>query len=301
MPIQPHQVNLIRKAAVLLENDHLEVARDLMQLAHDERPKGLFIAKKLNEYNNLLKPLSENEQKLKKLIAEGELAIIPTGFRCHTKLNLFDDLRLSQATMPFDNGFFPPHSIANILENEEIDLHFPDPNGTHKVCIKQEGFEDDRLGKGIRFQSAEYAEINALAADKNHPDINSYLDSTYGYYTLDVKNKYVLAHYNWHQFASEKHTKGVYDTAANIAKINGMMNKRIRKMIDLCQAAKYAVFVVGEFQGFEYMMIDDIAYSLNDFDRLTSVINDKFQSQCFIKKYPEIETADKMLNQLGLA
>lgn len=293
-------INLIRDAAIALEDVNLEMARDLMELAHQERPEGTGIINKLKYYNRKLRPLTDNEKIIKNLLDSGELVLIPAGIRCYTKSILFKCFGLEQASLPFDSGFFTPDSIANILESGTINLEYPDPNNTHKVCIKHEDCYDSELGNGISFKSSAYEYINEQAKNREQPDINKFLDSTFGYYTLDVKNQFVLAHYNWHVFANESKSQGVYDTKANILKINDILNKRINRLFTMCEKAKYIFFTVGEFHSYKYMSIDEVCYDLTDFKRLSAVSNKLFSGKCVVEKITDIDTADKLLKKINL-
>lgn len=291
------QINLIRDAAVLLETKSLEMAHDLMAIAHENRPQGQFIKKKLGEYKEQLKPL----KKVKELFESGELAMIPAGFRCFTKMEIFKKLGLKQASLPFDNGFFSPYSIASILRNKNIQINFPEENNnTHAVCIKTENHTYENLGQGIKFEKSTYDEINLLAVDKKQKDINRYLDSTFGFYTLDIKNKFVLAHYNWHRFHDEEKSKGVYNVGVNISNINEMLNARIERMFEMCRKAKYVVFVFCNLQNYKYMAIDDDLYNLDDLEFLSETAKDVFGGKCLTTKLSEISTADKLLRKIGI-
>ena len=95
-------------------------------------------------------------------------------------------------------------------------------------------------------------------------NINKYLDSTFGYYTLDLDNEFVLAHYNWHIFADKDKLKGIYDPILNIKNINNILNRRIERMLNKCNTAKYILLIFGEAQEYKYMMIDDCHFDLED-------------------------------------
>jgi hypothetical protein len=297
--LQPKTITMLTNIAIDLENDNRDVAMELMMLAHIARPKGHVINKKLDEYNNKKKDLNKNQTELKRMIDSGDVVIIPAGFRCHTKMNLFKVLNFTQVSMPFDNGFFPPDSIASLLEKGRVNLQYPDTNNiTHTVCIKSENHIVQELGKGIMFQTSTYTDINDIVISRSMLDVNKYLDSTFGYYTLDIENNFVLAHYNWHMLATKTKSNGVYDTASNIRNINDMLNKRIKRMFDICNKAKHIFFVFGEYQNYQYMKIDDKVFNLHDFKKLSSVANQKFDNKCIITKYSDVNSAEKLLNLL---
>jgi hypothetical protein len=290
-----NHIDLIRDAALLLEKNHLNVASELMLLAFEERPNGPFIKKKVDEYNSRTQG-TEEELELNRMLANGEVVIIPAGFRCQTKGDLFKSLNFKQPSMPFDSGFFPPESIANIIQKGSINLKYPDTGLTHTVCIKNEYYTDKEVGCGIKFEKSTYTEINQLAVSREMKGMNRYLDSTFEYYTLDMENNFVLAHYNWHEFSEESKSKGIYDIEANIKNINDTLNKRIERMFDVCDRAKYVFFVVGEFQKYQYMMIDDKTFDLNDFEKLSFIANKRFNNKCFVTPFSEVDTAEKLLS-----
>lgn len=238
--------------------------------------------------------MSENEFKLKVMIKSGEVAIIPAGFRCYTKKNIFGKLNFKQPSMPFDSGFFPPSSIASVIKNPKINLEYPESSLTHAVCTKYERQNDSLLGFGIKFKKSSYAKINSIVENREGMGINRFLDSTCGYYTLDLTHNFILAHYNWHKRATLEQSKGVYDPCLNLKQINEIFNKRIRRMFDLCNSAKICFFVVGEFQKYNYMMVDDDYFDLNDFTELESTIRDVFSAKCFVATVSDIDTADKL-------
>lgn len=161
-------------------------------------------------------------------------------------------LGVSQASLPFDSGFFPPASVASVLANPKINMRFDDEKLTHSVCLKFEGCTDSAGNRGIEFKRSSYDEINTIVTSKNIENINQYLDSTFGYYTLDENHKFVLAHYNWHEFSDKSKYKGITDPTLNLEAINKSLNKRIDRLFDICNSAKYIFFIYGEYQNYEY-------------------------------------------------
>lgn len=169
--------------------------------------------------------------KLRKLLASGELVIVPIGFRCYTKGKIKEYLDIEfKKSYPFDSGFFPPLSVANLLINKKINLNNSRVKTNHLVCIKHENHEDPTLGRGIKFIKSTYEEINLTVKNREMPDINKYLDSTFGYYTLDTENQFILAHYNWHVYANRDKPGRVYDPIGNIKNISNTINRRLDRM-----------------------------------------------------------------------
>lgn len=241
------EINSIRDAALSLEKTDVKLAYNLMKIAFKNRPDGPLIKSKLKVYAEKLKkiPVSKSDFKLKEMVDSGNVAIIPIGFRCFTKNFIAHKLKIVQASLPFDSGFFPPESIASVLNNPKINLKFPDINlNNHTVCIKNERYNDSNLGIVTQFKKSTYHEIDSIVDSGNCSKINSYLDSTYGYYTVDLQHKFVLAHYNWHKLSNPFKSKGITDPEKNIENINQILNKRIERMFELCNSAKYIFFIV---------------------------------------------------------
>lgn len=276
--MQPKDIDLIRNAALKLEDTDLQMARDLMALAHKARPQGPFIRKKLSEYESKLALVNRSSSaiELEKLIRSGDVAIIPIGFRCFTTRMIKKKLGIEQASLPFDSGFFSPYSVASILEHPLVNMSLEGEHKDHSVCIKNENNEDAKHGLGVKFNSSSYDEIDSIVTGKDTPEINKYLDSTFGYYTLNQEHKFVLAHYNWHSLADESKSNGVVNPQQNLATINDIMNRRISRMMDMIERAKHVFFIFGESQNYDYLQIDNSYFQLNDFERLQAVCSEKF-------------------------
>jgi hypothetical protein len=287
-------INAIRDLALEIEEDDIETANELMSLAHTARPSGAFMIKKLNEYHNKINP-STAKIELKKMFDNKEVAIIPIGFRCFTKIDIYSSLKISQPSLPFDSGFFTPASVASIIKNPSINLSY----SNHSVCIKYENYYDSVLGLGIRFKTSTYAELNTLIANTHKDEIKQYLDGTYGYYTLDTQHNYVLAHYNWHTLASQSNPERMFAPEINIKNINETLNQRIKRMFQLCNNAKYIFFVFGEYQEYKYMMIDDHSFDLHNFKDVENIVNNTFSAKSFVVTADEFNDADMLLAKIN--
>ncbi|MEA2016940.1 MAG: hypothetical protein U9N59_00710 [Campylobacterota bacterium] len=267
----------------------IQDAHYLMGLAHKVRPGGPVIKAKLDNYNKLLGK-DTYIKKIKKMIGNGEIAIIPIGFRCFTKQEIEKKIGLSQESLPFDSGFFSIESIVSILKNPKISISYPDNGVTHTVCKKYENYLHPQYGKCIKFIKSSYEEIDSLASSREQEDINNYLDSSYGYYTLDLQHQYILAHYNWHKFANKTLSNGVYNPKINIKLVNEKLQRRVDRMLDKCDKAKHIFFVYAEHQGYNYMFIDDMKYDLGNFQALENTVKNKFfYKDVHIVKLDEIE------------
>lgn len=196
--------------------------------------------------------------------------IIPIGFRCFTKYDIFKQIGFDVLNLPFNNGFFPQEAIISILENPIIDIE-----KDHSVCIKREYYQFPNLETGIKFYSSTYEKIDQLVDCATPENINSYLDSTMGYYTWDRTHNYVLAHYNWHIFANKT------DIKTNMKSINDMLNRRIKRMFELCFAADYLFLFYEETQKYRCMVIDNIIFELG-YKKIRDAFEKTFKKKCLI-------------------
>ena len=261
--------------------------------------KNLFLAKIKHVLRVIVSPKqSYCSYKLRKMMKSGRVAIVPCGFRCFTKERLYPKLGISQASLPFDVGFFPPSAVGETIRNQRVDLKINDP-ATQTACIKSEEYNDSKFGFGIKFETVTYDEINHLVKDRNQKDINKYLDDTFGYYTLDVKNGYVLAHYNWHEFANVKNSNGCTEPAYNLIKINELMNRRIHRLVNLCEKAEIIIFIYDETQGYEFMAIDDVYFNLHDLEPIKKALKSKFSAKLMVMKSEDIKTPHDMLSMIN--
>lgn len=295
--INSKTVDILRDLAVRYELIDLEIAYDLMNIAYKARPNGLFIQRKLDMYKSKLNYQVPGKIKLNKLVKDGSVAIIPIGFRCHTKKKISELLGIAQPSLPFDSGFFPPFAVANVINDPLISMNFSDRK-SQTVCIKYENHNDSALGLGVKFQKSTYDEINSLATSKNLKDINMYLDSTFGYYTLDLKHKFVLAHYNWHKFSDPEKSKCCTDPELNLNNINAVLNKRIERMFNMCLNAKHVFFIFQRSGGYNYMCIDDNFFDLHDLDCIKLAVKKRFKAQSFVITDNEISNAENLLKMI---
>ena len=291
--LSPRTFNTLRNMAIELELNDITTARQLIRLAYSVRPDDPSIKQLCDRIFNP----SKSDLKLKKMLASGELAIIPIGFRCHTKMVLRDHFSWVQATLPFDNGFFPPISVANVIKEKKVNLNFDDVNLNHTVCVKDENHHDLVHGKGIKFKKSTYEEIDTYVINRDMDGINQYLDGAYGYYTLDLKNNFILAHYNWHIYSPYQSPQGIYDRSSNLDKINNMLNRRIKRMFHICNAAKFILFVFIKGH-YNYMMIDDIYFNLNDLELVKNAVEEAFTTKSFVVNFSEVNSSEKILELL---
>ncbi|MGR5342249.1 hypothetical protein ACPV50_20240 [Vibrio astriarenae] len=285
MELISSEIDSIRNASIKLESTDLELSHELMKLAYKNRPHGRVIAKKLNEYSNILGGESTLAAagRLQNLVSLGEVVIVPVGFRCFTSTQIKNRLGITQKTYPFDYGFFSPQSIASVIKNPIVKLTINGFGQDHSVCIKDERYYSKNLGKGIEFSTSSYEDIDRMVLNEEG-DVNCYLDSTLGYYTLCKEHQFILAHYNWHRLACNDFPDRVYDPAVNLKSISDTINRRIERMLSCIESSRHVFFIFGENQNFQYMKIDHDIYNINDFSYLNSVMNEKFGSKFTIIK-----------------
>lgn len=287
-------IDAIRDLAIGYEKTDLTVAYELMEIAGKYR-NGPVINQKLKEYKTHLAYEQGNQSRLDCLVANGDIAVIPIGFRCHTKLEITRLTGIDQASMPFDSGFFPPDSVSKIIRAGSVSLKYDDHGSTHAVCVKTEDYNDPELGLGIQFLSSSYEEIEELVEKSNEGTMKKYLDSTFGYYTLDKDKGYVLAHYNWHRLAPAEKSKGITDPVLNLEIATKMMNKRIQRVFDLVKSAKYTFFVFGEFQKYKFMQVDEKISDVQDLSDIEMAIQECLTQNYKIINIDEIKSASTFI------
>lgn len=293
--LNPKTIDALRDLALSLEFKEMDVAMELMSIAHIARPNGFFIRDKVKEYYATFPARKE----LRKLVNSGVVAIIPIGFRCYTRRGVREQLGIAQASLPFDNGFFPPSSIVSVLKNPNINLHYPDSGSSHHVCIKNECYDDPEKGRGIRFEKSSYDEINTLANSPTHDDLNKYLDSTFAYYTRDTVHNFVLAHYNWHKFAKFSKPDVSFDPQVNLKEISDTLNKRIERMFAMCNKAEHVFFMYCDVQNFQFMLTDDLYQDMTDLSEVEEVVKNTFSANTYITSLKEMNSADKILDAIS--
>lgn len=238
---------------------------------------------------------------IRQLISSGELLIVPIGFRCFTRRrieNMYGPIH--EKTLPFDAGFFPPQSVASMLRNMEAFPEVEPMQDRYPVCIKSEKQHDANKGHGIVFKTSSYIDIDTAIKTCRRKDRNKYIDSTLGYYTLDIKNNFVLAHYNWHQLASLSDPKKSSDPLENIKNISRMLSRRLERMINDCRKANWVVFTYAETQGYDFMKIDDQYFDLKDLSVITKAASCMLpQSDIFVKPWEDINSPKKLLDVIA--
>lgn len=277
----------ILKTIRLLQKDFPDLSKNLLNL-HGVDFSEEVKSKLDRKIDKNVKIDQKIRKRIKKLIDEKEVILIPCGFRCHTKSALELNLDIKQASLPFDSGFFSMESICNILRNEVVSLSFDN----HMVCKKEEKFKHPSYGKVLKFTPSSYDEIDSIIENCEKSEFNKYLDTTYGYYTWDRDNDFVLAHFNWHK--NSQYESGVYNRLENINNINTLLNRRIERMFELCHKAKIIIFVVGEFQGYEKMIIDDRVFSTKNTSILSESVMSKFGAKAKVLNFDEVSSYLKL-------
>lgn len=73
--MNPKTIDAIRDLALKYENQDLQVAFELMQIAHSERPKGLYIKNKFLQYRERLDAKSKEQLELIALVKKVRLLL----------------------------------------------------------------------------------------------------------------------------------------------------------------------------------------------------------------------------------
>lgn len=272
MNLRGKDVHLIKNAAIQLENHDIEMAYKLMSIAYKAKPDGRHIKQKINQYKRSLRSrYSDEKSKINSLVNNREICIIPIGFRCFTKKWIHDNLGVKQPSLPFDSGFFSPFSVASLLRNPTVSMNMS--SETHNVCIKTSVYHDDKHGSGIAFESSDYETINNIVKEPTTPKINKYLDSTFGYYTLNKQHKFILAHYNWHKLSDIKKSKGITNPEENLNLINSLFERRIERMFNLIKNSNKVILLFLNNPKNKYLKIDDEFYFLDEIDHIKNSLN----------------------------
>lgn len=285
--INNKDIDLIRDAALSLEENNLELAQRLMKLAHHARPNGMFIKNKLSQYEKNLD--IKYKKKINELVKSGKVTIIPIGFRCYTKDWIKNNLGVTQESQPFDVGFFSPYAVSSILESQDFFKH---GYSSHSVCIKNEEYHDKTKGKGIHFKTTTYEDIDKKIESTKSNSLHKFLDSTYGYYTLDNHHKFVLAHYNWHKFASHNKSNGVSHPKENLPKIKKLLSRRFSRMKEKIEKSQLVVFIYMNKKDNNYIKIDDDYYYLNNLEIIKKSFTRSFEKELILVDVSEENEID---------
>jgi hypothetical protein len=197
--------------------------------------------------------------------------IIPIGLRCFTKEILKNKHGVSQSSLPFDYGFFTPESVISVINFPIVNYEFPDFNReNHSVCIKNE------LSDTIEFTDSSYEEIDNYIYNNGYD--NKYLDAKFGYYTLDKKHNFILAHYNWHKIKRDR----IYvSIETNLSEINKILNKRIKRMFSLCEEAN-TITLAHAKSSKDSLIINNTKYNISYLDPVAHAFENKFNKKVSI-------------------
>jgi hypothetical protein len=298
--LKPKSIDSIRDLAVQLEATDIEAAHALMEMAHTARPNGQFIEQKLRRYKQKIEETRAHLLRLAELHKTGAAAIIPIGFRCLTAEYLRHAVGVAQYTLPFDVGFFPPTSVASILDFPQVSLCFQD-RSSFDICRKHENRKHPIHGDGIWFRRSSKEEIDSIVRGKDKSAINQYLDSTFGYYTLDNRHNYVLAHYNWHTYADNRKSGGCTDMPTNLQNASNILNRRIDRMMKLCHASKIAIFIFYNPQNYRHMRIDEEICDLTDLSAIKEAAQAIFKSKAHVVTDVELIESQYLREQVAKA
>jgi hypothetical protein len=261
-------IELLQVQAEALETTDILTALQLIRIAHTSDPSQAAIAEQARAYAARERALRDA---LLQAVADQQIAIIPAGFRCYTKQRIRSLLGLSQASFPFDSGFFPPNAIASMIREPEIALNAEIP-GSYALCIKDDPVRAENGAKGIHFTRTTQHELDQQVQACSHQKtaLNRYLDSTMGYYTLDERHQHILAHYNWHALSGRPS-----DLNENLQAINQILNRRLNRLFRTLEQCQSALFVV-DHSGYQVLTVDQTHYSITDTADLTCALSQRF-------------------------
>ena len=148
------------------------------------------------------------------------------------------------------------------------------------------------MGIGIAFNSSSFRQIDALAKTPTIPGLNAYLDSTFGYYTLDNVHKFILAHYNWHSFASRLDASRHDSRRANLENIRNTLNRRIDRLFRLCEDSKHILFVFDNHDQYSFMSVDEVVFSLSCLDGVKRQAAINFGNKVSVCRSPDLWRSD---------
>jgi len=174
------------------------------------------------------------------------------------------EYNLISFSLPFNNGFFTPQSIASILKSENMNFLL---SGTREP--KNFSFCKKIDGKCNSFQEISESEIDEQIKDGYN---NQFLDDSCGYYTLNKEHNFVLAHYLWHK--SSKNYKTNYRNTIDI--LSGMFQRRLNRLNELCANHKNKFFIHYHHQPYNSVKINNNEYDLTDMGILKNQLTESF-------------------------
>lgn len=204
-----------------------------------------------------------------------DCCFIAVGYRCFTAAFMkIKKHNLVFETLPFDNGFFPPQSIASILKCGNMNLLLDDEKEPKNFSFCKKYGEPNFRNRFLSTEGKSFQVISEIEIDeqlKSGYD-NKLLDHLRGYYVLNEDHDYVLAHYLWHK-SSEKY-KTNYRNKIDI--ISSMFQRRLKRLNEICAGHKNKFFIHYHYQPYNSVRIRDIEYDLTDMDILKNQLTESF-------------------------
>ena len=193
---------------------------------------------------------------------------IPVGFRCNTKATLIKN-NLVTRSLPFDSGFFPPHSITSVLRSGELKLTLNEklePMNFSLATLTYTG--------GIHFTKRSEMEILKMSnqSDSFHALGEERLMDvpTHGYFATHLEHKFTLAHYLWTKHS--QHYKTHYTNL--ITDINKMFQRRLDYMYEICNQ-NFPIFIFTR-EGKQDYFVNNEKFKLDSFVELKEELNKQF-------------------------
>ena len=205
--------------------------------------------------------------KLAKLHHSGDLFCVSLGLRCNNPTKIVELIGSAQPSYPFDAGFFTPQSVLKILKKGNICCtDFIEKNSNNLLSMYKHEYYIKNGKLGIYFKSIEFGRLNSIIDSYSNITLSArcgFLDGTLGYFTLNSSFDFILAHYIWHKKSLAQYNQGVTDVRINISKAVEILNRRIERFNHKVASSKFNIFIYGEYQGFDFMRINDNYYDLN--------------------------------------
>lgn len=171
----------------------------------------------------------------------------------------------------------------------------------YRVCIKDEYIEDSGGSMCIRFQESSYAEIDERISHPGQPNINRFLDSTFGYYTLDTRHGYVLAHYNWHKFACGIKGDRPESSKSWLKGAEQIMNRRLSRLDTMCRTARSILCVHDKLPSLKTLKIGPVDYQLSSHNEVEKVFEKRYSKHArliAITDFLKPDLTELLVNQL---
>jgi hypothetical protein len=83
-----------------------------------------------------------------------------------------------------------------------------------------------------------------------------------------------------------------------LSAINTILNRRIERMMEMCDKAKHVFLIFGETQNYKYIQINEEYFKLDDFEMLNQVCKKLFGSNFSIINMHNNSCASNLLKEI---